>query len=92
MAMISKIFSTFAASAVLAAGVFVAAVAVPGGSAVAQAPAKEVTLYNVSYDPTRELYTAINKAFSEHYKKETGTTESFTKACSIWSSFARPCR
>lgn len=31
-----------------------------------------LTLTNVSYDPTRELYEAYNKAFKEHYKEETG--------------------
>ncbi|WP_130832657.1 sulfate ABC transporter substrate-binding protein [[Erwinia] mediterraneensis] len=34
--------------------------------------AKDVQLLNVSYDPTRELYEQYNKAFSVHYKKETG--------------------
>ena len=34
--------------------------------------AKPVTLLNVSYDPTRELYEDYNKAFAEHWKKETG--------------------
>lgn len=32
--------------------------------------ALEIT--NVSYDPTRELYTEYNEAFVEHYKAETG--------------------
>jgi sulfate/thiosulfate-binding protein len=32
------------------------------------------TLLNVSYDPTREFYTAINKAFIERWKNETGET------------------
>lgn len=31
-----------------------------------------LTITNVSYDPTRELYEAYNKAFKEHYKEETG--------------------
>lgn len=30
------------------------------------------TLLNVSYDPTRELFKAINKAFIEEWKKKTG--------------------
>lgn len=30
------------------------------------------TLLNVSYDPTRELYADFNKAFAEHWKKQTG--------------------
>lgn len=29
----------------------------------------EVKLLNVSYDPTRELYTEFNKAFAEHWQK-----------------------
>lgn len=31
-----------------------------------------LTLTNVSYDPTRELYEQYNKVFQEHYKEETG--------------------
>ena len=31
-----------------------------------------VELLNVSYDPTRELYTEFNKAFASHWKKQTG--------------------
>src|SRR5476649_1421703 len=38
----------------------------------APAFAKTVTLLNVSYDPTRELYAAVNKAFSEEWKQKTG--------------------
>jgi sulfate/thiosulfate transport system substrate-binding protein len=55
----------------LAAGIG-AAVAVPGFAA--QAQAKPVTLLNVSYDPTRELYKAINTAFAADWKKRTGQT------------------
>ena len=32
----------------------------------------ETTLLNVSYDPTRELYAAINKAFGAKWQAETG--------------------
>jgi sulfate/thiosulfate transport system substrate-binding protein len=42
-----------------------------GGSA-SVAHAAEITLLNVSYDPTRELYVDINKAFIEQWKKKTG--------------------
>ena len=31
-----------------------------------------VTLLNVSYDPTRELYQGINAAFAKHWKTKTG--------------------
>ncbi|MFC5868861.1 sulfate ABC transporter substrate-binding protein [Aquincola agrisoli] len=34
--------------------------------------AKDVTLLNVSYDPTRELYVEYNAAFSKYYKAKTG--------------------
>jgi sulfate transport system substrate-binding protein len=34
--------------------------------------AADVNLLNVSYDPTRELYTEFNKAFAAAYQKETG--------------------
>ena len=47
----------FAAAAVLWAG---------------SATAADITLLNVSYDPTRELYTDFNKAFAAAYQKETG--------------------
>jgi sulfate/thiosulfate transport system substrate-binding protein len=38
----------------------------------AAAHAADVTLLNVSYDPTRELYVDINKAFASKYKAQTG--------------------
>src|SRR6201986_4774426 len=34
--------------------------------------AADITLLNVSYDPTRELYVDFNKAFAAAYQKETG--------------------
>jgi sulfate/thiosulfate transport system substrate-binding protein len=36
------------------------------------AQAKEVTLLNVSYDPTRELYQQYNAAFAKYWKAKTG--------------------
>jgi sulfate transport system substrate-binding protein len=36
------------------------------------ASAKDVTLLNVSYDPTRELYADFNKAFAAYWKVKTG--------------------
>ncbi|MEO8630080.1 MAG: sulfate ABC transporter substrate-binding protein [Betaproteobacteria bacterium] len=48
---------------------FVSAVAVWGPAASA-----EVTLLNVSYDPTRELYQDFNTAFAKHWKQATGET------------------
>jgi sulfate/thiosulfate transport system substrate-binding protein len=42
------------------------------GGAASVAHAAEVTLLNVSYDPTRELYIDLNKAFGDYWKKKTG--------------------
>jgi len=36
--------------------------------------AADITLLNVSYDPTRELYTDINKSFASYWKGKTGDT------------------
>jgi sulfate transport system substrate-binding protein len=41
-----------------------------GGSAVA----KDITLLNVSYDPTRELYQDFNTVFARHWKAQTRDT------------------
>ena len=40
----------------------------------ASAQAEEISLLNVSYDPTRELYKAINEAFAAAWKAKTGET------------------
>ncbi len=41
-------------------------------SLASSAWAKDIKLLNVSYDPTRELYTEFNAAFSKHWKAKTG--------------------
>jgi sulfate transport system substrate-binding protein len=51
---------TFSLAAVLASAI---------GSASAQ---QAITLLNVSYDPTRELYSEFNTAFAKHWKAKTG--------------------
>jgi sulfate/thiosulfate transport system substrate-binding protein len=40
--------------------------------AIFSAQAEEITLLNVSYDPTRELYTEYNAAFAKYWKSKTG--------------------
>jgi len=47
--------------------VFVLMLSLSGG-----AWAKQITLLNVSYDPTRELYSDYNKAFAKYWKDKTG--------------------
>ena len=58
----------------LLAALFVAAIA--GCSASVAAPSdasnEPVTLLNVSYDPTRELYAEFNKEFAKHWQEQTG--------------------
>ena len=46
--------------------------AAPVDDAQATAGGEPVTLLNVSYDPTRELYEAINPMFAKQWKAETG--------------------
>lgn len=41
---------------------------------------KKVTITNVSYDPTRELYEAYNKIFAEHWKEKTGQEVEITQS------------
>jgi sulfate/thiosulfate-binding protein len=62
--MLSKLFSLLA-TGTIAATLFLSSSALR---------AADVTLYNDSYDPTRELYKAINKAFTAEYQKQTGDT------------------
>ncbi len=52
---------------VLIAVAFIVALAIQG---VAQG--SPVTLLNVSYDPTRELYQDYNAAFAKYWKTKTG--------------------
>lgn len=56
----------------LALAAFVAFSTALAAPSVVSAQDKQ-TLLNVSYDPTRELYRAIDAAFIKHYKAETGT-------------------
>ncbi len=72
----------FLGSLFLASGAWLAM-----SSAMAQAPAAAgapkpaaVSLLNVSYDPTRELYTEFNAAFARHWKATTGQDLSFRQS------------
>jgi sulfate transport system substrate-binding protein len=44
------------------------------GVGMGGAPAKEIRFLNVSYDPTRELYQAVNEAFVKQWQAKTGDT------------------
>ena len=49
-----------------------AAIALTGVLTVASSAEAEINLLNVSYDPTRELYKAINAAFGDVWSKSSG--------------------
>jgi len=49
------------------------------GFGVAEAR-QRVTLLNVSYDPTRELYQEYNAAFADYWKEKTGQTVAVTQS------------
>ena len=51
---------------------WLSAVLLLGLAAAAPATAATVTLLNVSYDPTRELYKEVNAAFAQQWKAKTG--------------------
>jgi sulfate transport system substrate-binding protein len=51
-----------------------AAIALCAGAAAGAQGQPPVTILNVSYDPTRELYDDYNAAFSAYWKKKTGQT------------------
>ena len=55
------------------AGSLTLALSAPAGWAQQATPtAQAVTLLNVSYDPTRELYADYNRVFAKHWKDKTG--------------------
>lgn len=49
-------------------------------SGARSAAGKKVTITNVSYDPTRELYANYNKLFAEHWKAKTGQDVEITQS------------
>ncbi|HUD28922.1 MAG TPA: sulfate ABC transporter substrate-binding protein [Novosphingobium sp.] len=53
------------------------AIALPGCSGGNGGNPDKLQITNVSYDPTRELYEAINPAFAAYWKKKTGKDVSF---------------
>lgn len=52
----------------------------PMNLVIGHAQAKSLTLLNVSYDPTRELYADINTLFQKHWLEQTGTSVNFQQS------------
>jgi len=50
------------------------------GFSMMAAQAETASLLNVSYDPTRELYQDVNKAFAAHWKAKTGAPVSIKQS------------
>jgi sulfate/thiosulfate transport system substrate-binding protein len=63
------IFNSLNRRSVLAAGLSLGLAGFAG-----LASAADITLLNVSYDPTRELYQDFNAAFAKHWKAQAGDT------------------
>jgi sulfate transport system substrate-binding protein len=65
-------FLLFAIVLAVIAGCGGATSATESDAASSKTAASNVTLLNVSYDPTRELYANFNIAFARHWKEQTG--------------------
>ena len=72
--------TTTAAQYVQCRRAFVAALALMGACLSLGAAAQSVSLLNVSYDPTRELYVRFNTAFAKQWKSKTGQDVSFKQS------------
>jgi sulfate/thiosulfate transport system substrate-binding protein len=62
------------------AGVWMSCLSLWFVAASLPATSEEAKLLNVSYDPTRELYTEINDLFAERYKSCTGVSVTFEQS------------
>jgi len=60
--------------------ILLAAAAAAAAGTILPAAAADVTLLNVSYDPTRELYKEFNAAFARHWKEKTGQSLSIQQS------------
>ena len=63
-----------------AAAALTAVLALGSLTAPAVYAADSVSITNVSYDPTRELYEQYNKIFQEHWKEQTGQDVDITQS------------
>jgi sulfate/thiosulfate transport system substrate-binding protein len=52
----------------------------PSWPTAASGSGKEISILNVSYDPTRELYQEFDQVFADHWKEETGQTVTVTQS------------
>src|SRR5215468_9031273 len=67
-----KTFRVLTRGTVLAFGLLTLAMLISCGSGGSGEGAGRITLRNVSYDPTRELYVEFNAAFARYWQEKTG--------------------
>ena len=82
----NRVRNTIAVASIALVAVFAARAIHATASRAADAP---VELLNVSYDPTRELWRAMNEKFIAQYAKQTGTTLSIKQSHGGSSTQAR---
>jgi sulfate/thiosulfate-binding protein len=76
-----RVIGIFVTAAIAASVGLVALVGIFGTSQAQPAPTPgPLTLLNVSYDPTRELYVEFNAAFISHWKAKTGQNVSILQS------------
>lgn len=75
-----KRFISLILAALLTGSVFAGCASSDGDSTGDTAKSEKVSITNVSYDPTRELYAAYNEIFAEHWKEETGQEVEITQS------------
>ncbi len=56
------------------------------GRSNSQGSDKNVTLLNVSYDPTREFYAEFNESFKQHTKRQTTSPSRRTVPWRLWEA------
>jgi sulfate/thiosulfate-binding protein len=83
------IMTRHTASRALSLAAVLAGIAAATVGAEPDASAPPVSLLNVSYDPTRELYRDLNEAFARHYAEEHGRKVSVKQSHAASGSQAR---
>ncbi|MGN0620148.1 MAG: sulfate ABC transporter substrate-binding protein [Ruminiclostridium sp.] len=79
----TRLFSAILTAAVLLTGISAASGCSSEGEAAQTTggdSAGKITLTNVSYDPTRELYESYNKVFQKYWKEKTGQDVEITQS------------
>lgn len=71
---------TGGSAAVLLIGVLASCAAKPAADDTASGDSDKISMVNVSYDPTRELYEAYNEIFAKHWQEQAGQEVEITQS------------